>query len=134
MRRKLVVGNWKLHGSLAQNKLLIASLLANLHGLDTADFAICVPYTYLFQAQALLADTNIAWGAQNVSQFEEGAFTSSISASMIAEFGCTYSIIDHTEHRALIHESNQKTALRFIRALSASITPIYCVGETMAER
>ncbi|MBC7786048.1 MAG: triose-phosphate isomerase [Methylophilaceae bacterium] len=134
MRRKLVVGNWKLHGSLAQNKVLIASLLTNLKRLHTADFAICIPYTYLFQAQALLSGTNIAWGAQNVSQFEEGAFTSSISASMIAEFGCTFAIIGHSEHRALMHESNQQTAIRFARATSAGITPIYCVGETFAER
>ncbi len=134
MRRKLVVGNWKLHGNLARNKVLIASLLKNLNGLNTADFAICVPYTYLFQAQTLLVGTNIAWGAQNVSQFEEGAFTSSISATMIAEFGCTFAIIGHSERRALSHESNQKAATRFTRALSAGITPIYCVGETLDER
>lgn len=134
MRRKLIVGNWKLHGSLVRNKLLIDSLLKNLQGLNTADFAICVPYTYLFQAQALLANSNIAWGAQNVSQFEEGAFTSSISATMIAEFGCTYAIIGHSERRALSNESTQKAAIRFRRALAAGITPIYCVGETLGER
>ena len=134
MRRKLVVGNWKLHGSLKQNKVLIASLLKNLQGLATADFAICVPYIYLFQAQNLLAKSNIAWGAQNVSQFDEGAFTSSISAKMIAEFGCTFAIIGHSERRALSHESTQKAAVRFTRAISAGITPIYCVGETLVER
>lgn len=134
MRRKLVVGNWKLHGSLAQNKVLIASLLKNLRGLNTADFVICMPYIYLFQAQALLTSSNIAWGAQNVSQFEEGAFTSSISATMIAEFACKYAIIGHSERRALSNESTQKAAIRFSRALSAGITPIYCVGETLNER
>ncbi len=134
MRRKLIVGNWKLHGSLPANKRLITSLLKNLQKLNTADFAICVPYIYLFQAQDLLINSNIAWGAQNVSQFEEGAFTSSISATMIAEFGCTYAIIGHSERRAFSNESTQKAAIRFRRALAAGITPIYCVGETLAER
>lgn len=134
MRRKLVVGNWKLNGSLVKNHALIAGLLKSLHNIKAADFAICVPYTYLFQVQNLLTDTPIEWGAQNVSQFDWGAHTSSISAPMIAEFGCKFVIIGHSERRALSNESNQKAARRFARAVSAGITPIYCVGETLEER
>jgi triosephosphate isomerase (TIM) len=134
MRQKLVVGNWKLNGSLVNNKVLIAGLLERLKGINTADFAICVPYTYLFQAQNLLKESNIEWGAQNVSQFDGGAHTSSISAPMIAEFGCKYVIIGHSERRALSNESNQKAARRFARAVDAGLTPIYCVGETLEER
>lgn len=134
MRRKLVVGNWKMHGSLAKSQSLIPSLAHNLQSLNSADFAICIPYPYLFQAQALLANSNVLWGAQNVSQFEEGAFTASIAASMIADFGCTFAIIGHSERRALSHESNQSAARRFVRTVNASITPIYCVGETLEER
>lgn len=134
MRRKLVVGNWKLNGSLERNRVLIESLLRNLKGLNTVDCTICVPYIYLFQAQHLLSKSNITWGAQNVSQFEEGAFTSSISATMVAEFGCTFAIIGHSERRALSNESTQKAVIRFMRALGAGITPIYCVGETLDER
>ncbi|MGQ0442490.1 MAG: triose-phosphate isomerase [Methylophilaceae bacterium] len=134
MRRKLVVGNWKLNGNLAKNQALISHLLERLQGLDAADFAICVPYTYLFQAQKLLTNTNLLWGSQNVSQFGEGAYTSSISAAMVADFGCTFAIIGHSERRALSNESNQKAARRFTRAVSAGITPIYCVGETLEER
>ena len=133
MRRKLVVGNWKMNGSIAQNKTLIADYLRALHGLNAADFAVCVPYPYLFQAQQLLAGTNIAWGSQNVSQFLQGAYTSSISASMIAEFGCSYAIVGHSERRSLSHESNEKAAVRITRAVNVGITPIYCVGETLLE-
>lgn len=134
MRRKLVVGNWKLNGNLNKNELLISALLKRLQHLHEADFAVCLPYTYLFQAQSLLTGSNIAWGAQNVSQFDGGAHTSSISAPMIADFACIYVIIGHSERRALSSESNQKAGRRFSRAVSAGLTPIYCVGETLEER
>lgn len=134
MRRKLVVGNWKMHGSLAQNKALIASLIANLRDLKTADFAVCIPHPYLFQAQALLQGTNIAWGGQHASRFEEGAYTGSVSARMLADFGCTYAIIGHSERRVFMHETNVTAASSFGAALKAGLTPIFCVGETLEER
>lgn len=133
MRRKLVVGNWKLNGGLVENQSLILSLIANLKNQPNADFAVCLPFTYLFQAQALLTGSNISWGAQNASQFESGAYTSSISAKMIAEFGCQYVIIGHSERRTLSNESNQKAARRIARVVEAGLTPIYCVGETLEE-
>lgn len=133
MRRKLVVGNWKMHGSLAQNQQLIASLIAGLQGLENADYALCVPHPYLFQAQKLLQGTNIAWGGQNVSQYESGAYTGGVSASMLKDFGCTYAIIGHSERRALIHETNKSAAASFGAALKAGLTPIFCVGETLEE-
>lgn len=133
MRRKLVVGNWKLNGSLAKNQALISDLVSKLKSENAADYAVCVPFTYLFQAQALLTGTNISWGAQNASQFESGAYTSSISANMIAEFGSQYVIIGHSERRTLSNESNQKAARRVARVLAAGLTPIYCVGETLEE-
>jgi triosephosphate isomerase len=134
MRRKLVVGNWKLNGSLLENQRLISALRARLNTQHAADFAVCVPFTYLFQAQALLSESNIYWGAQNASQFEVGAYTSSISANMIAEFGCKFVIIGHSERRTLSNESNQKAARRIARVVEAGLTPIYCVGETLEER
>ncbi len=134
MRRKLIVGNWKMYGGLEQNQILITKLIENLRDIKGGDFAICVPYPYLFQAQKLLSGTNILWGAQNVSPFEEGAFTASISASMIADFDCSFAIIGHSERRAVTHDSNQSAAKRFAQTLHAGITPIFCVGETMAER
>jgi len=133
MRRKLVVGNWKLNGDLANNAILMEALKEKLKTQSEVDVAICVPFTYLFQAQALLEGSNIAWGAQNASQFDTGAYTSSISANMIAEFGCQYVIIGHSERRTLSNESNQKAAKRVARVVDAGLTPIYCVGETLEE-
>lgn len=134
MRKKLVVGNWKLHGSLLENQGLLNRLKQELHHLEGVDAAVCVPYVYLYQAQSALQGSAIAWGAQNVSQFTEGAFTSCISAKMIAEFGCTYTIVGHSERRALKLESNQVATKRLLNALHAGITPIFCVGETQDER
>ena len=133
MRRKLVVGNWKMHGSLAQNEQLTASLISGLRDLKNADYAVCVPHPYLFQAQQLLQGTNIAWGGQNVSPYEKGAYTGGVSASMLKDFGCTYAIIGHSERRALIHETNTRAAASFGVALKAGLTPIFCVGETLEE-
>lgn len=134
MRKKLVVGNWKLHGSLLENQGLLNRLKQELFHLDGVDTAVCLPYVYLYQAQSALQGTSIAWGAQNVSQFTEGAFTSCISAKMVAEFGCTYTIVGHSERRALKLESNQVATKRLLNALHAGLTPIFCVGETLDER
>lgn len=134
MRKKLIVGNWKLNGSLLQNQVLINRLKQELYGMTAVDVAVCVPYVYLFQAQALLQDTSVAWGSQNISQYSEGAYTSCISAKMVAEFGASYSIIGHSERRALKLESNQVATKRLLNALHAGLTPIFCVGETLDER
>lgn len=134
MRRKLVVGNWKMHGSLAQNASLMNEIIEGLRPLKYADFAVCVPAPYLFQAQSLLQGTNIAWGGQNVSPYEQGAYTGAVSARMLADFGCTYALIGHSERRVLIHETNTSAAASFGMALKAGLTPIFCVGETLEER
>lgn len=134
MRRKLVVGNWKMHGNLVQNNRLMTSMIAGLRDLTNADFSVCVPSPYLFQAQSILQGTNIAWGGQNVSQFQEGAYTGGVSARMLADFGCTHALIGHSERRILIHETNTSAAASFGAALQAGITPIFCVGETLEER
>ncbi|HEY0842384.1 triose-phosphate isomerase [Methylotenera sp.] len=133
-RRKLIVGNWKLHGSIAGNQHLLQQLRLNLKALDAVDFALCLPYVYLFQGQQLLAGSNILWGSQNVSQFEEGAYTSCISAAMIAEFGCRFVIVGHSERRLLRLDSYEVIATKLLRALACGLTPIYCVGETQQER
>lgn len=134
MRKPLVIGNWKMHGNLMKNQLLLTSLVSHLHDLQHVDVAICVPFPYLYQAKQLLSGTNVYWGAQNVSQFEEGAFTGSISAEMVADFGCRFAIIGHSERRALSHESYKSAANRFMQLLKAGVTPVFCVGETYAER
>jgi len=133
MRRKLVVGNWKMYGNLASNKALLDGVLKGVRDLLDADYGVCVPYPYLAQAQSMLQGSNVAWGAQNLSQHEQGAFTGAVAHGMLTDFGCRYVIIGHSERRALFHESNDIAAAKF-DTRSSRLTPIFCVGETLAER
>ena len=134
MRRKLVVGNWKMHGRLASNAVLLDKIVTGVRDINGVDCAVCVPYPYLSQAQSKLQTTNIAWGAQNLNQYQEGAFTGAVSPGMLTDFGCKYVIIGHSERRGLFHESNGIASAKFDAALHAGLTPIFCVGETLEER
>ncbi|MGC2167067.1 MAG: triose-phosphate isomerase [Gallionella sp.] len=134
MRRKLVVGNWKMYGRLASNEALLHGVLAGVRDLRGADYAVCVPYPYLAQVQSLLQGSNVAWGAQNLSPQEQGAFTGAVAPGMLADFGCSYVIIGHSERRGLFHESNEIASAKFDATLKAGMTPIFCVGETLSER
>lgn len=133
MRRKLVAGNWKMNGSLAANALLLAQLKSQF-GSGKCDVAVCVPAPYLSQCQALLVDSVIALGAQDVSMHDCGAFTGEISAGMLLEFGCRYVIVGHSERRANFSESNGLVAQKAVRALGSGLIPIVCVGETLQQR
>ncbi|MEZ0247350.1 MAG: triose-phosphate isomerase, partial [Methylophilaceae bacterium] len=133
MRRKLVIGNWKMYGNLESNRVLLKAITEGVRDYRNADYAVCVPTPYLFQAQAILQDTNIAWGAQNMSQFEAGAFTGSVAPHMLVDFGCSYVIIGHSERRELCNESDPVVASKFEAALNDGMQPIFCVGETREE-
>ncbi len=133
MRRKLVAGNWKMHGSLAENEALLAGVLAGVAGAKT-DVAVCVPFPFLAQVQAKLAGSPVAWGAQNLSQHGKGAFTGEVSAAMLRDFGCKYVIVGHSERRALYGETDALVAEKFEAAQAAGLVPILCVGETLGER
>ena len=133
MRRKLVVGNWKMYGSLASNKVLLESLVSGLSEYRKADYVVCVPHPYLAQAQSILKETNIAWGGQNMHQFEGGAFTGSVAPHMLVDFGCSYVIIGHSERRELCHESDQLVSDKFEAAVKDGMCPIFCLGETREE-
>jgi triosephosphate isomerase len=133
MRRKLVAGNWKMHGTLAENEALLSGLLSGLSG-ARSDVAVCVPFPYLAQVQAKLAGSAIAWGAQNMSQHGKGAYTGEVSASMLNDFGCKYVIVGHSERRSIYGESDQLVADKYAAAQSAGLIPILCVGETLNER
>lgn len=133
MRKPLVVGNWKLNGSLAENKVRMVETVESLKGLGQVEVGLCLPYPYLFQAQQVLANTAVMWGAQNVSQFVQGAYTACVSANMLAEFGCKIVIIGHSERRLYSTENSAKAVVRIKRAVNAGITPIYCIGESQAE-
>jgi triosephosphate isomerase (TIM) len=133
MRRKLVVGNWKMYGSLAWNKTLLEAVLEGVRDCNNADFAVCVPSPYLFQAQAILQGSNVAWGGQNMKQYEAGAFTGSVAPHMLTEFGCRYVIIGHSERREQYNESDPVVAAKFEAAIKVGMTPIFCLGETREE-
>jgi triosephosphate isomerase (TIM) len=132
-RKKLIAGNWKMNGSLAANAALLQALAA---GLNTpgCDVAVCVPAPYLAQVQALRSSIAIELGAQDVSQHESGAFTGEVSAAMLHDFGVRYVIVGHSERRQYHAETDAQVAIKAQRALAAGITPIVCVGETLAER
>ena len=132
MQRKLVVGNWKMHGSHAANAELLAGLLAARPFM--ADVAVCAPFPYLSEVAVTLAASGIGWGAQDCSAHEQGAYTGEVSVPMLAEFGCRYVIVGHSERRAWHAESDQLVADKAKAALARGVTPIVCVGETLAQR
>lgn len=134
MRQKLVAGNWKMHGNLVENQALLSSLRAQLAGLRNVSCAVFAPAPYLAQVQNVLAGSNIAWGAQNVSEHDRGAYTGEIATSMLLDFGCKYVLLGHSERRAMYGETDEAAAAKFMAALSAGLTPVLCVGETLNER
>ena len=131
MRRKLVAGNWKMHGSLATNAALLDTLA---QAATTAELAVCVPFPYLAQAQVELRGSSVALGAQDVSLHAQGAFTGEVSATMLADFGVRYVIVGHSERRTFHGETDATVAGKVAATLSAGMTPIFCLGETLAER
>jgi triosephosphate isomerase len=133
MRRKLVVGNWKMNGSKASNAVLLSGISAGMDGAK-ADCAVCAPAPYLAQCEAVLTGSAVAWGAQDMSAHAAGAYTGEVSAAMLADFACRYVIVGHSERRAYHAESNELVARKAVAALGAKLTPIVCVGETLAER
>ncbi len=134
MGKKLVVANWKMHGNLAENKCLFQAYIDQLSSLKNTDVVVCVPYPYLAQAQSMLQNTNIAWGAQNLSKDAIGAHTGEVSAAMIKDFGASYVIIGHSERATAYCESDENIATKFAQAQAHRLTPILCVGETLIER
>ncbi|MFM8575414.1 MAG: triose-phosphate isomerase [Limnohabitans sp.] len=130
---KLIVGNWKMNGGLSANQTLLDEIKAGLGAVRCAA-AVCVPFPYLAQVQLLLAGAPIALGAQDVSTQAGGAFTGEVSAAMLREFGVRYCIVGHSERRQAHHETEVDVALKARQALACGITPIVCVGETLAQR
>jgi len=133
MRRKLVVGNWKMHG----NKASITELLGNLAQASAAagaEIAVCPPFVYLPLVEQLLKDKGIAFGAQNMATAEQGAFTGEVSAAMLRDCGCRFVIVGHSERRCLFGESNTEVADKAAMAIRHGLVPIVCVGESLAQR
>ena len=133
MRRSLVVGNWKMNGTLAGAELLAKGIIAGL-GPDIGDIAVCVPYVHLPSVGALVKGTRLAVGAQNVADKPSGAFTGEVSAAMLKEFNCRYALVGHSERRNYYGDTNETVAARFCQAHGQNIIPVLCVGETLEQR
>ena len=123
-----------MHGSLAGNERLLEALKAKLKPAEGVSVAVCAPYPYLAQVAAALSGSRIAWGAQNLSEHDTGAYTGEVSGAMLKEFGCRYAIVGHSERRSLYGEDDRRIAAKFAAARRAGLTPILCVGETLGER
>ena len=141
VRRRLVIGNWKMNGSKAENQQLLSDLvkLQNAAAATAADgaaaeLAVCAPFPYLQQVAEALKDSAIGWGAQDTSEHAKGAYTGEVSVAMLAEFGCAWVIVGHSERRAYHGESSEVVARKAVAAIAGGITPVVCVGETQAER
>ncbi len=133
MRRSLVVGNWKMNGTLASAKSLAEAIVSGIDNTN-ADIAVCPPFVYLRDIDQILQGSHLKFGAQNVADQESGAYTGEISASMLNDINCAYAIVGHSERRSYYGDTNDSVAKRFSQALSQSIIPILCVGETLEQR
>jgi triosephosphate isomerase len=133
MRAKLIIGNWKMNGSRTANVTLLEGIVAGLDNARAA-CAVCVPAPYLQQCEEVLTGTPVAWGAQDVSMHAFGAYTGEVCAQMLAEFGCRYVIIGHSERRAYHREDSALVAKKAEAVLAEGMTPIVCVGETLEQR
>ncbi|RPH65338.1 MAG: triose-phosphate isomerase [Burkholderiales bacterium] len=136
VRKPLVAGNWKMNGDIVANEHLFTALRGALEraSLGQVDVAVCPPYPYLGQAAAWLGDTGIAWGAQDVSAFPNGAYTGDVSASMLVDLGCRWSIVGHSERRQLAGETDDQVAAKVSMCVAHGVGVIACIGETLEER
>jgi triosephosphate isomerase len=134
MRNGMVVGNWKMHGSRAANEALVGALIDARLGSEFVRLAVCPPFPYLAQVAMLLRGSSIAVGAQNVAEHDEGAYTGEVCADMLADVGCRYVIVGHSERRQLYGEASEVVARKVGRVIKAGMSPIVCVGETLEQR
>jgi triosephosphate isomerase len=134
MRRPIVAGNWKLHGSRVENARLVEELIAQLPAKAAATCIVCPPFVYLQEVGRLLHESSIELGAQDVCAEAQGAFTGEVSAAMLKDVGCDYVIVGHSERRLIYRESDQLVARKFAAAQSKALIPVLCVGEQLAER
>lgn len=133
MRPILIAGNWKMHGTVSSTKTLIQQILEESKKIEV-ELALFPPFVHIPQCNELLSRSNISFGAQNVSEYADGAYTGEISATMLKDLNCRYVIVGHSERRQLFQETNTQIANKCIRALNASIYPILCIGETLLQR
>lgn len=133
-RKKLILGNWKLHGSYDFNSELLGALSASHTLHKQVDVGVCVPAVYLSHVEDLVYDKKVFYGAQDCSAYASGAYTGDVSAAMIAEFGAHYVLVGHSERRQYQQETSHLIALKAQQVLSVGMTPVVCIGETLAQR
>jgi len=133
MRQSLVIGNWKMNGTRASVELLAQGIMAGL-GDNTAGIAVCASYVYLPSIGEIINGSRLALGAQNVADKASGAYTGEVSAAMLAEFGCQYALVGHSERRSYYGDTDASVAARFCQAQSQNIIPVLCIGETLEQR
>ena len=134
MRQPLVAGNWKMNGSLDSITELVEGIKTGLDSVTTAEMAICPPYVYIPQVAGMIRGTSISLGAQDVNDQESGAHSGEVAAGMLADVGCKYALVGHSERRSIYGESDEFTARKFAAARMAGLVPILCVGELLEER
>ena len=134
MRKPIIAGNWKMHKTVVESVATVIELKAHVSGISDREIVVCPVFTALKFVCDALANSNIKVGAQNLFWEEKGAFTGEISAPQIKETGCSHVIIGHSERRQYFHETNETVGKKILAALKAGLTPIVCIGETLAER
>jgi len=134
MRVKLVAGNWKMNGNLASGRALLNAILPPLGTLNRARYVVCPPFPYLAAIGRALEGSNVVLGSQDLCQFGDGAYTGGVSGAMLADCGCRYAIVGHSERRGVFGETDDVVAQKYAQAVKHGLTPIFCVGETLAER
>lgn len=136
MRSTLIIANWKLHGNWAFNEEYASALSGGLKEFDSMSrkVVICPPSIFLQQMNGLIVNPEIFLGGQDLSDEVAGAFTGEISGVMLRELGCRYVLVGHSERRLRHHESHEVVIRKVMRAVSAGLTPIVCVGETLEQR
>ncbi|TLY52728.1 MAG: triose-phosphate isomerase [Gammaproteobacteria bacterium] len=135
-RRKLVAGNWKMNGTRVSAQSLVDAVDAAQRAGETGevDIAVFPPFVYLGELTARYAKSRIAFGAQDVSEHTQGAFTGEVAAAMVRDVGATHVLVGHSERRQYHAESNECVARKFAQALTAELVPVLCVGETLEQR
>lgn len=128
------MGNWKMHGNKEANADLLSQLCAGNADAGACELAVCVPFPYLQQVSDALHGSNISWGGQDVSAHEQGAYTGEVSAAMLTDFACRWTLVGHSERRSLHGETSRQVAAKAQAALAAGLTPVVCVGETLEDR
>ena len=133
-RKPLVAGNWKMHGTRAENSALVAAIVQVLSGEENVEVVVCPPFVYLADVVRAVKDTSVAVGAQNVCAEPMGAFTGEVAAAMLRDIGCRYVIVGHSERRQIYREDDALVARKFLAVQLQKLIPILCVGETLEER